>query len=101
MAFKSRRSMTLDNTPVAVGDIVPDSVIESLRSANPGRFQSMVRLGLLLEVADEPATKTVEETPKEVSSATDDEETDEEGLCPTCGKGPFKRLQAHMTKAHP
>ena len=88
MSYLVRKRMKMDGKDYAPGDIVPYTVIESIR---PGRLGSMVRLRHLEEVLPSQA----------VAAHQPMNDTQEEGdICPHCGGGPYKGLTGHITKMH-
>lgn len=88
MPYLVRKRMNLDGKAYTPGDLVPQSVVESIR---PGRLGSMVRLRHLQEVTPNQATKVRRESTTPSSGGE---------KCPVCDGGPYKNLNGHMTKMH-
>lgn len=87
--FRTARGMTLMGRDFKRGEIVPAHVVAEIPE---GRLRSLRNVGMLKEVvAEAPQPEQPEAPEAEV-------ETHEDGVtCAVCGKGPFKRLDRHMT----
>ena len=104
--------MVLSGQQFRPNDVIPLELAEELKTNNVSRFASLMRVGHLIEVSDSLLSKVkVVDAPVEAVVAVQSDNGDEaagsteaavvEGdMCLTCGKGPFQRLNSHMTKAH-
>ena len=90
--------MVLDGQNVQPGDVLSPALVEALKTKNASRYSSLMRVGYLMEVSDSLLAPKVAEPEIQVEVA--DQVADEGDMCPTCEKGPFQRLNSHMTKAH-
>jgi hypothetical protein len=94
MQYEARRRMNLSGVEYAPGELIPQEVVTSI---DPGRLASLIRVG---HFRMRPAV-TETETAVAFGEPPVAESGDEDALCPQCGKGPYKRLAQHISKAHP
>jgi hypothetical protein len=88
MPYLVRRRMNLDGKAYVPGDVIPQSVVDSIR---PGRLDSMLRLRHLEAATPNQAAREAQES---------NPSPDEGEPCPVCGGGPYRNLRGHMTKMH-
>jgi hypothetical protein len=94
MQYETRRRMTLAGVAHEPGQLVSQDIV---RQIDPGRLASLIRVGhfrMRPNSAEAEVAVAFGEVP------TDDPVEPAEDMCPQCGKGPFKRLSSHITKAH-
>lgn len=93
MSYKTSRSMTLMGRSFSRGETIPDHVMAEIPES---RLRSLKNTGLLRlvefeAIKPEPEAEVQPEVQPEEAKATEGE------TCPECGKGPYKRLDRHMT----
>lgn len=91
MSWMARKKMTLGDTIVHPGDLVPQHVVDAIP---PGRLGSLTRLNMLQQVTATQAERFANQ-PTESAPASD-----EGDFCPECGGGPYKRLAQHQATMH-